>query len=79
MIRRRPRRTGRPQTVLALLAAVVGVVLAGSVFRPVGAQNGRRVLVLGIDGMDPRMLRQFIDEGYLPLSSTSPQPATLRP
>ena len=66
MILRRPHRVTRPRTALAVLAAVVGVALAGSVFGPVGAQNSRRVIVLGIDGMDPRMLSQFIDEGHLP-------------
>ena len=32
----------------------------------VGAQSDRRVIVLGIDGMDHRLLNQFIDEGRLP-------------
>ena len=66
MIPSRSHRVLQPRTALALLAVVVGVALAGSVLGPVGAQNSRRVIVLGIDGMDHRMLSQFIDEGYLP-------------
>ena len=47
---------------LALIAALA----AGSLTSRVGAQSDHRVIVLGIDGMDYRLLRQFIDEGRLP-------------
>ena len=32
---------------------------------PYTAQNNK-VLVLGIDGMDPRLTRQYVDAGLLP-------------
>jgi predicted AlkP superfamily phosphohydrolase/phosphomutase len=28
--------------------------------------SGRKVIILGIDGMDPRLLREYLDEGILP-------------
>ena len=49
----------------AVLMTVVALV-AMSLGSRVGAQGDRRVIVLGIDGMDYRLLSQFIDEGRLP-------------
>ena len=43
------------------LAVAVTALLAGGL----EAQD-RRVIILGIDGMDHRLLTQFIDEGVLP-------------
>ena len=52
-------------------AAIVVVVLAVAVLattkpEPAGAQSNRRLIVLGIDGMDHRLLTQFMGEGRLP-------------
>lgn len=64
--------TGRPgpkkpsKAALLAVTTIVGVMLATSSANPVGAAGERRVIVLGIDGMDPKLLRQFIDEGRLP-------------
>ena len=41
------------------VAVIVATTLAG-------AQADRRVIVLGIDGMDPRLLDQFIGQGVMP-------------
>ena len=57
----------RARTVpIALVAATIGTLLISSLGDPVCAQNDRRVIVLGIDGMDHRLLDQFIAEGRLP-------------
>ena len=49
----------------AILALIV-VLAARLLTSRVGAQSDHRVIVLGIDGMDYRLLRQFIEEGRLP-------------
>ena len=47
--------------------AVVAVALTVTVFLTgTYTQDDRRVIVLGIDGMDHRLLSQFIDDGSLP-------------
>lgn len=46
---------------LSGLAAIV-ILLAG----PVGAKEPPSVVVLGIDGMDPVLLQQFVSEGRMP-------------
>ena len=51
---------------IAMVVATIGALLVSSLSDPVGAQNDRRVIVLGIDGMDHRLLNQFIGEGRLP-------------
>ena len=51
---------------IAMVVATIGALLVSSLCDPVGAQNDRRVIVLGIDGMDHRLLNQFIGEGRLP-------------
>ena len=51
---------------IVLVLAAVGMLLFNSLSDRVGAQSDRRVIVLGIDGMDHRLLSHFIDEGRLP-------------
>lgn len=51
---------------IALVVVTLGTLLARPLTGPVGAQSDRRVIVLGIDGMDYRLLNQFIAEGRLP-------------
>ena len=51
--------------VVAAVTALV-VVIASSGGGPVGAQSDRRVIILGIDGMDPTLLQMFMDDGRLP-------------
>lgn len=51
---------------IALVMVSVGMLLVSSLSDPVGAQSDRRMIVLGIDGMDHRLLSQFIEEGRLP-------------
>lgn len=29
-------------------------------------QTADKIIVLGIDGMDPRLTRKYVDQGYLP-------------
>ena len=55
--------SSRSPRELAALFAVIAVVLAVVLSR---AQDDRRVIVLGIDGMDPTLLQTFMDEGRLP-------------
>jgi predicted AlkP superfamily phosphohydrolase/phosphomutase len=43
--------------ILAALFAVVG---------PVGAESAHKVLVLGVDGLDPKLLQSYVDQGKLP-------------
>jgi predicted AlkP superfamily phosphohydrolase/phosphomutase len=54
-----------------LVALVIGlIVVAGTGFwlagRTVDKTDGRRVLVLALDGLDPRLLDQYLAEGRLP-------------
>ncbi len=57
----------RARTIpIALVMATIGTLLVSSLSDSVDAQNDRRVIVLGIDGMDHGLLRQFIAEGRLP-------------
>ena len=51
---------------IALVMAMAGALLLSTLGDEVGAQSDRRVIVLGIDGMDHRLLNQFIAEGRLP-------------
>ena len=47
---------------------LVGVALLSSAFATTvnAAESARKVLIIGVDGMDPRLLQQFIDEGHMP-------------
>src|SRR5437867_3861901 len=49
----------------ALLLVVLGIVLVCCGPRPVNVE-ARKVLVLGIDGLDPQILRRFIQQGKMP-------------
>ena len=51
-----------------IVSAVVALAVITTTIRlgPVGAQGERRVIVLGIDGMDHQLLDRFISEGRLP-------------
>ncbi len=57
---------------IAAIAAAVVVALVGGwmVFapasRPVGDAGGRKVIVIGMDGMDPRLCDRLMNEGQLP-------------
>ncbi len=50
------------------ILAGTGLALGGGFSRPAaGAGNtGKKVIVLGIDGMDPQMLRKYLAEGKMP-------------
>ena len=52
--------------LIALMVVTLGTLLVRPLTGPVGAQSDRRVIVLGIDGMDHSLLSQFIAEGRLP-------------
>ncbi|MBK7189845.1 MAG: alkaline phosphatase family protein [bacterium] len=54
--------------VVVVLLAVSAVTAAGPGLRTAeaAAEAGPRVLILGFDGMDPVLLRQYLDEGALP-------------
>ena len=40
------------------------LLLAG--WLPAGAEKAKKVLVFGIDGLDPKLLQRYADEGALP-------------
>lgn len=48
--------------VIFILVSLLFFSCGGSKFKPVG----KRVIVLGIDGMDPNLLNNFIDRGVMP-------------
>ena len=59
----------RPSQALrgvVLLGAVVTAAAVAAGCGAAGGADGRRVVVLGIDGMDPGYLQRFMDEGRLP-------------
>jgi predicted AlkP superfamily phosphohydrolase/phosphomutase len=47
-------------------AAAALLALAGATGALAGDVKGPRVIILGFDGMDPQLLRQYLDEGALP-------------
>ncbi len=50
-----------------VLKSIVGLLLLAAVVCPVSSQaKAKKVLILGIDGMDPKLLETFIDEGMMP-------------
>ena len=49
-----------PRSFIALLALTLGATGCG------GGTGGKKVIILGIDGMDPALLETFIDEGRMP-------------
>lgn len=46
--------------------ALLGAFLIALLIQSCGAKKAPKVLVLGFDGMDPVLLRQFMDEGIMP-------------
>lgn len=56
------------RVVRGSLLSVLGVALLSSVFMSTAtaAEPAKKVLILGIDGMDPNLLKKFIDEGEMP-------------
>ena len=59
-------RTWRAAAALAAVVLAGAALLAAALGDAGGAARGRRVIVVGIDGLDPRFLRRFMDEGRLP-------------
>ncbi|MBW2281369.1 MAG: alkaline phosphatase family protein [Deltaproteobacteria bacterium] len=55
----------QPVVVLLAVAALLGATTWGRATRA-DVRDDHRVVVLGIDGLDPVLLQQFIDEGLLP-------------
>ena len=51
---------------LLMVPLTVTLVLACAALPSVAAGDSRRVLVLGVDGLDPDLLEKFIAEGRLP-------------
>ena len=50
-----------------VLRSIVTLLLLAAVVCPLSSQaKAKKVLVLGIDGMDPKLLQTFLDEGMLP-------------
>jgi predicted AlkP superfamily phosphohydrolase/phosphomutase len=47
-----------------IVTLAVILLLAGWI--PVGAEKAKKVIVFGIDGLDPKLLQTFADEGALP-------------
>jgi len=50
----------------ALIAALGGVTFAAGSCGDGFTRSGRRLVVIGIDGMDPVLLRQYMDSGSMP-------------
>jgi predicted AlkP superfamily pyrophosphatase or phosphodiesterase len=48
-----------------LLLAASGLMIASCV-RPKGEAGGRKVIVLGIDGLDPQLLHRYMQDGRMP-------------
>ena len=66
MSARTGRRAAWPSATLAVLLAIAGIALVVSMANEVSAQRDHRVIVLGIDGMDHRLLSEFMEAGHLP-------------
>jgi predicted AlkP superfamily phosphohydrolase/phosphomutase len=54
----------RAARTLIVLAAVLGILSAASTC--LSAEAGKKVLVIGFDGMDPRLTSRLMEEGRLP-------------
>ncbi len=60
-------RDGRKVRLLATLGAVGGALcVAPSCGGPDDPTGGRKLVVVGIDGMDPNLLREYMDAGLMP-------------
>lgn len=51
---------------LLLTVGLLAVLAGGCSSAPGADAPARKVIILGIDGMDPRLLQKFMDEGILP-------------
>ena len=58
----RKRRNRLPRAVLSLVLATIG----GSLACATEAREDRKVIIIGIDGLDPKLLEQFIADDRLP-------------
>ncbi|MBI2956067.1 MAG: alkaline phosphatase family protein [Acidobacteria bacterium] len=70
-----------PRTIHLALFLVLGLALSSSCLSGGAASGGtgKKVIVLGFDGMDPRLLQRFMEEGRLPNFSRLSQPGHYRP
>jgi predicted AlkP superfamily phosphohydrolase/phosphomutase len=57
---------GRKKVLIAVCTAGVAALLAFSCSRAPSSAAQKKLIVLGIDGMDPLLLRQWMDEGKMP-------------
>lgn len=60
------RKTPVRLAVLALVAAIVAATLACGGHRQAQSQFSQRLVILGFDGLDPHLVRTWMDEGKLP-------------
>ncbi len=58
---------------------VAAVVVALALATPVAAEKAKKVIVLGVDGLDPNLLKQFVSEGVLPNFEKLMQQGDFRP
>ncbi len=63
--RSRPRGVTRRRFASGLATGAVGLSL-GCGAKPIPTGNGRRVVVLGLDGLDPKIIQALMDEGRAP-------------
>src|SRR5258707_8678423 len=68
MIRRPPRSTLFPYTTLfrSLLCATMPMIFLSCQNARGGSADGKRVIILGVDGLDPDLLTKFMAEGKMP-------------
>ena len=54
--------------VFCALSAFVGLVVftSGCARKPVPLSGAKSVVILGVDGMDPQLLQQFVEKGLMP-------------
>ncbi len=51
---------------LILICALAALAVVGGCKKPQSKGNGKRVVVIGFDGMDPRVVERMMDDGRLP-------------
>src|SRR5579859_7538150 len=54
-----------PVTLLAIAALATAIACSGAARRP-PSKYSQKLVILGFDGMDPRLLQQWMSEGRLP-------------
>ncbi|MAE69948.1 MAG: hypothetical protein CME06_05715 [Gemmatimonadetes bacterium] len=59
------RRPGKGSSIVSK-GTKFALLLAGSVIAIPGVASAQKVFLLGVDGCDPNLLRQYMDEGLLP-------------